>query len=70
MSGAAAQAGLAAGRADAVAPLLEGMPAGLRRIAGQAAQLLTTHVSLLDASCSGQAFAACHNSRIHCSQMC
>ena len=45
MSGAAAQAGLAAGRAEAaMAPIMEGMPAGLRRIAGQAAQLLTSHV--------------------------
>ncbi len=47
LSGAAAQAGLAAGRADAAGALMEGMPAGLRRIAGQAAQLLTSHVSLL-----------------------
>ena len=27
--------------------MMEGMPAGLRRIAGQAAQLLTSHVSFL-----------------------
>jgi hypothetical protein len=47
LSGAAAQAGFAAGRADAAGALMEGMPAGLRRIAGQAAQLLTSHVSLL-----------------------
>ena len=46
VSGGAAQAGLAAGRADAAGALMEGMPAGLRRIAGQAAQLLTSHVSL------------------------
>ena len=45
VSGAAAQAGLVAGRADAAGALMEGMPAGLRRIAGQAAQLLTSHVS-------------------------
>ena len=45
LSGAAAQAGLAAGRADAAGALMEGMPAGLRRIAGQAAQLLTSHES-------------------------
>ena len=44
LSGAAAQAGLAAGRAEAALPMMEGMPAGLRRIAGQAAQLLTSHV--------------------------
>lgn len=44
LSGAAAQAGLAAGRADAALPIMEGMPAGLRRIASQAAQLLTSHV--------------------------
>ena len=47
MLGAAAQAGLAAGRAEAAGALIEGMPAGLRRIAGQAAQLLTSHVSSL-----------------------
>ena len=48
VSGAAAQAGLAAGRAEAaMAPIMEGMPAGLRRIAGQAAQLLTSHVRSL-----------------------
>ncbi|KAL0033594.1 hypothetical protein WJX79_006288 [Trebouxia sp. C0005] len=46
LSGAAAQAGLAAGRADAAGALMEGMPAGLRRIAGQAAQLLTSHPGL------------------------
>ncbi len=51
LSGAAAQAGLAAGRADAAGALMEGMPAGLRRIAGQAAQLLTSHVSLLQYQC-------------------
>ena len=44
LSGAAAQAGLTAGRAEAALPMMEGMPAGLRRIAGQAAQLLTSHV--------------------------
>lgn len=47
LSGAAAQAGLAAGRAEAALPMMEGMPAGLRRIAGQAAQLLTSHVRCL-----------------------
>lgn len=44
---AAGQAGLAAGRADAHAAgaALEQMPMGLRRIAGQAAQILSSHVS-------------------------
>lgn len=50
---AAGQAGLAAGRADAHAAgaMLEQMPMGLRRIAGQAAQILSSHVSCpVDAS--------------------
>ena len=44
---AAAQAGLTAARADAHAAgaALEHMPMGLRRIAGQAAQILSSHVS-------------------------
>lgn len=42
---AAGQAGLSAGRAEAAGAVLDQMPMGLRRIAGQAAQILSSHVS-------------------------